>query len=62
MARRTRTTVTVREDDPVPRNRSVKRKTNTIWIVLVAVLLGLYLLSRNHGSDALRPQPAAVRH
>jgi hypothetical protein len=60
MARRIRTTVTIREDDPVPRRRSNK-KSNVV-IVILLVLLGLFLLSRTQRPVGGRPQPASVHH
>jgi len=60
MARRVRTTVTVREDDPVPRRR--RKNSNTVLIVVLLVLLGLFILNRTHQGNVLRPQPASVRH
>ena len=49
MARRVRTTVTVREDNPVPvRRGSKKKKQNNIAVVILLVLLVLFLISRTN--------------
>jgi hypothetical protein len=49
MARRVRTTVTVREDNPVPARRgSKKRKQTNIAVVILLVLLVLFLISRTN--------------
>jgi hypothetical protein len=60
MARRIRTTVTVREDDPVPRRRN-KKKSNLALILVVLGLLGL-LLAKSQRPVVFHAQPAAVRH
>jgi hypothetical protein len=45
MSRRTRTAITVRKDDPVPR-RHRKKKSDAIVIVFVLIVLALFVLSR----------------
>ncbi len=45
MARRTRTPITDREDDPVPRSRH-KKKSDVIVIVFVLIVLALFVISR----------------
>jgi hypothetical protein len=60
MARRVRTTVTLSEDDNVPRRRS-RKKSNAVWIILLFVLLGLFLMNRTRQAGVLQPQPTPVR-
>jgi hypothetical protein len=60
MARRVRTTVTLSEDDNVPRRRS-RKKSNAVWIILLFVLLGLFFMNRTRQVGVLQPQPAPVR-
>jgi hypothetical protein len=59
MARRIRTTVTIREDDPVPRRRS-KKKSNAALIIVVLALIGLFLASRAQQPAPFRAQPASL--
>lgn len=51
MARRVRTAITVREDDPVPRRRSKKKESMVILIVLA-----LFLMARTNRSHVPQPQ------
>lgn len=60
MAHRIRTTVTIREDDPVPPRRSKKQKSSAL-VIIILVLLGLFLLSRTQRPGGQPIQPAAVR-
>jgi len=65
MARRVRTTVTVREDDPVPARRSNKKKQETnIVVVILLVLLVLFLISRTNQRAGRFPNqsPAGAPH
>jgi hypothetical protein len=50
MAKRTRITTTIREDDPAPRRRR-KKNSNAIIVVIALALIGLALFSHNqsHG-------------
>lgn len=59
MARRTRITTTVREDDPVRPRRS-RKNNNTIVVVLLLVLLGLFLLNRTRQQSGFHPAPASA--
>jgi hypothetical protein len=61
MAKRVRTTVTVREDDPVPpRKRRVKKSANTALVFVVLAFLGLlFLLNRTHQVGGFHPQSAS---
>lgn len=58
MAKRTRITTTIREDNPVPRRRN-KRKSNAVLIVLVVLLL-LFIWSRAQRSTTLHPAPVTT--
>jgi len=60
MAKRTRITTTIREDDPVPR-RSSKKKSNALLIVILMFLL-LFIWSRTQHSVVSHPIPATTRH
>ncbi|HEY1528656.1 MAG TPA: hypothetical protein VGH51_20715 [Candidatus Angelobacter sp.] len=65
MARRVRTTVTVREDDPVPARRSSKKKKQTnVVVVILLVLLVLFLISRTSQRPGRFPNqsPAGAPH
>jgi hypothetical protein len=55
MARRVRTTITVREDDPVPRRCSKKKQSN-IAIVVVLIVIALFLLAGTNSSHGPQPQ------
>jgi hypothetical protein len=55
MERRVRTTITVREDDPVPHRRG-KKKQSSVAIVLILIVLALFLLARTNGSHGPQPQ------
>jgi hypothetical protein len=59
MARRIRTTVTVREDDPVPRPLRRKKQSSAL-VIIILVLLGLFLLSRTKQAGGFRPQPVSA--
>lgn len=52
---RTRTTVTVRHDDPVPRSR--RKNNSNVLIAAGLILLALFLVARSHRSA---PQPQRV--
>lgn len=62
MAKRTRITTTVREDNPVPaRSRGRKNKQSTaIIIVILLVLLGL-LLVRSRQVGTFHPGPISTQ-
>jgi len=65
MARRVRTTVTVREDDPVPARRSnKKKKQSSVVVVILLVLLVLFLISRTNQRAGRFPNqsPAGAPH
>jgi hypothetical protein len=56
MARRIRTTITTREDDPIPRRRIKKKQSSAVGIVIL-ILLGLFVLARTnrpHGPQMQR--------
>jgi hypothetical protein len=55
MARRVRTTITVREDDPVPRRRSKKKQSSAV-VVVILILLAFFLLARTNRSHGPQPQ------
>jgi hypothetical protein len=59
MARRVRTTFTLREDDPVPRRRS-KKKESSVVVVVILILLALFLLARTNRSHGPEPQRVIV--
>jgi hypothetical protein len=59
MAKRIRTTVTVREDDPVPRSRR-KKKQSSVLVIIILVLIGLFVLSRTRQGGGFRPQPVSA--
>lgn len=55
MARRVRTTITVREDDPVPCRRS-KKKESSVTVVVILILLVLFLATRTNRPHGPQPQ------
>jgi hypothetical protein len=55
MARRVRTTITVREDDPVPRRRN-KKKQSSVAVVVILIVLALFVLARTNRSRGSQPQ------
>jgi hypothetical protein len=59
MARRVRTTITVREDDPVPRRRS-KKKESSILVAVILIVLALFVLARTNRSHGPQPQRVAA--
>jgi uncharacterized integral membrane protein len=59
MARRVRTTVTVREDDPVPRRRN-KKKESSVVVVVIFILLAIFVLARTNRSHGPQPQRVAA--
>ena len=64
MAKRTRITTTVSQDDHVrPRRRSRKKNQNAIIIVFVIILVSIFLLSRTQRPGSFPTQPASMtRH
>jgi hypothetical protein len=60
MAKRTRITTTIREDNPVPRRRS-KKKSSAVLIIVVVLLL-LFIWSRTQRSTGQHPAPVTTRH
>jgi len=48
MAKRIRTTVAAREDNPLPRRRGQKRNSSTLLIVVVVLVVLALLWSRQH--------------
>jgi len=60
MARRIRTTITVREDDPVPRRRS--KKKSSLVIVVVLVILAIFIFGRINPHGAPQTQRISVTH
>lgn len=58
-SKRVRTTVTVREDSPVPRRRSKKKQTS--GVVILIVLAVLIFLAMNRGQrSAVRGRPTTA--
>ena len=55
MARRVRTTITTRVDDPVPNRRS-KKKESKAAIIVILIFLGLFILSRSNSPHGPQPQ------
>jgi hypothetical protein len=61
MAKRPRLTITVREDDPVPRQRGKKKRdSRALFIILLLIVFGLIFLGKNHGAGPQLPRPAAL--
>ena len=64
MAKRIRTTVTVREDNPVPRRRTSKKKrqsTAGVALAVIVLLILLFVMNRNTVQAPRHPSPIAVR-
>ena len=61
MAKRVRTTVTVREDNPVPRRRRKKKTDATVVVVIVLLILGLFW-ARMHRAGAPPVQRVTFSH
>jgi len=62
MAKRIRTTVTVREDNPVPRRRTSKKKQSSVVALVVIMLVILFFVMNRSNTRAPRhPSPVAVR-
>jgi hypothetical protein len=58
MSSRVRTTVTVREDNPVPRRRSKKKESSVAVVILI--LIALFLLARTNRPHGPQPQGVSV--
>jgi hypothetical protein len=61
MAKRIRTSVTIREDDPVPRRRRGKKSNVSVIVIVVLVLLAL-VWSRQHAGRSGLPQQIGTKH
>jgi hypothetical protein len=62
MAKRTRTTITVREDNPVPKRRTNRKKKQSGAIVIgILTLLLMFLVFGNRQSHPQQRQNIAVR-
>lgn len=63
MEKRIRTTVTVREDNPVPRRRTSKRKkqSSAVVAVVIALLILFFVMNRSNTHAPRHPSPVAVR-
>jgi hypothetical protein len=62
MAKRTRTTITVREDNPVSRRHKQKYDARTVFVVLLLILFGWIFLSKNYRLAPQLARPAAASH
>ena len=58
MGRRVRASVTIREDEPVPRRRTRKKSNNKVVVFILLALVGLYLISHYRGGTR-QPQPSS---
>jgi hypothetical protein len=61
MAKRIRSTVTIREDNPVPRRRRSQTNAPEVAVVILIAFLILFVMIRGEKSSLHHPAPVAAQ-
>lgn len=62
MAKRIRTTLTIPEDNPVPRRRRSRKKEPSVAVVILIAFLILFVMIRGEKSSLHHPAPVTAQH